>query len=67
MLADLWHAPDSINTVGASAVGSSEACMPSGLAAKWRWRDKRRAEGKPIDRPNMVSLTHEESAGFNHM
>src|SRR5437870_13465168 len=27
MLADLWHAPDSANTVGASAIGSSEACM----------------------------------------
>ena len=54
MLADLWHAPDSINTVGASAVGSSEACMLSGLAAKWRWRDKRRAEGKPAGQPNMV-------------
>ncbi|MBV9792449.1 MAG: glutamate decarboxylase [Actinobacteria bacterium] len=54
MLADLWHAPDSINTVGASAVGSSEACMLSGLAAKWRWRQKRRAAGKPIDQPNLV-------------
>jgi glutamate decarboxylase len=54
MLADLWHAPDAINTMGASAVGSSEACMLAGLAAKWRWRARRRAEGKPVDRPNMV-------------
>ena len=54
MLADLWSAPDHANTVGASAIGSSEACMLGGLAAKWRWRAKRAAEGKPADRPNMV-------------
>jgi glutamate decarboxylase len=54
MLADLWHAPDAVNTVGASAVGSSEACMLAGMAAKWRWRAKRRAEGKSTDKPNMV-------------
>jgi glutamate decarboxylase len=50
MLADLWNAPDSANTVGASALGSSEACMLAGLAAKWRWRAKQ----KPTDKPNMV-------------
>src|ERR1700727_1870550 len=54
MLADLWNAPDAGNAVGASAIGSSEACMLAGMAAKWRWRAKREAEGKPTDRPNMV-------------
>jgi glutamate decarboxylase len=54
MLADLWHAPHAANTVGASAIGSSEACMLAGMAAKWRWRAKRQAEGKPMDQPNMV-------------
>jgi glutamate decarboxylase len=54
MLADLWNAPDAANTIGASAIGSSEACMLGGIAAKWRWRAKRRAEGKPVDKPNMV-------------
>jgi glutamate decarboxylase len=54
MLADLWNAPDAANTVGASALGSSEACMLAGLAAKWRWRAKQRALGKPTDKPNMV-------------
>jgi glutamate decarboxylase len=54
MLADLWRAPDSANTVGTSSIGSSEACMLAGMAAKWRWRAKRRAEGKPADSPNMV-------------
>ncbi len=54
MLADLWNAPDAANTVGTSAIGSSEACMLGGLAAKWRWRERRRALGLSTDRPNMV-------------
>jgi glutamate decarboxylase len=54
MLADLWNAPTASNTVGASAIGSSEACMLGGMAAKWRWRARRAAEGKPADKPNMV-------------
>jgi glutamate decarboxylase len=54
MMADLWNAPESANTVGASAIGSSEACMLGGMAAKWRWRARRAAEGKPADKPNMV-------------
>jgi glutamate decarboxylase len=54
MMAGLWNAPEAANTVGTSAVGSSEACMLAGMAAKWRWRAKRRAEGKPTDNPNMV-------------
>ena len=35
-------------------IGSSEACMLGGMAAKWRWRARRRRPGKPTDRPNMV-------------
>jgi glutamate decarboxylase len=54
MMADLWNAPEAANTVGASAIGSSEACMLAGMAAKWRWRAKRRAAGKSADNPNMV-------------
>jgi glutamate decarboxylase len=54
MLADLWNAPEAGNAVGCSAIGSSEACMLGGMAAKWRWREKRRAEGKSTDTPNMV-------------
>ena len=33
MMADLWNAPDADNTVGTSAIGSSEACMLAGMAA----------------------------------
>jgi glutamate decarboxylase len=54
MLADLWNAPEKGEAVGCSAIGSSEACMLGGMAAKWRWRAKRKAEGKPTDTPNMV-------------
>ncbi len=54
MLADLWHAPHDATPVGCSTIGSSEACMLGGMAAKWRWRAKREAEGKPTDKPNMV-------------
>ena len=54
MLADLWNAPDADNTIGTSGIGSSEACMLAGMAAKWRWRERRRAEGKSTDSPNMV-------------
>jgi len=54
MLADLWHSPEAANTLGCSTTGSSEAAMLGGLAMKWRWRAKRKAQGKPTDRPNMV-------------
>ena len=54
LLADLWHAPDAGNTVGTSTIGSSEACMLGGMAAKWRWKAKRKAAGKPTDKPNLV-------------
>ncbi|NLJ30827.1 MAG: glutamate decarboxylase [Clostridiales bacterium] len=55
MIADLWHAPESKNTVGTSTVGSSEACMLGGLAMYWRWREKREKEGKDTSRPNLVT------------
>jgi glutamate decarboxylase len=55
MLADLWHAPDAANTVGCSTTGSSEAAMLGGLALKWRWRERMKAQGKPADKPNLVT------------
>ena len=54
IMADLWNSPDGANTIGCSTTGSSEAAMLGGLAAKWRWRAKRRAQGKSIDKPNLV-------------
>ncbi|MFE0172544.1 glutamate decarboxylase [Streptomyces sp. NPDC059002] len=54
MLADLWNSPAGATTMGCSTTGSSEAGMLGGLALKWRWREARRAAGKPADRPNLV-------------
>ncbi|WP_370617296.1 glutamate decarboxylase [Mumia sp. Pv 4-285] len=54
MLADLWHAPDPLHTIGTSTIGSSEACMLGGLALKRRWRHARTEAGKSSDRPNLV-------------
>lgn len=54
ILANLWNAPTEAEPVGCSAIGSSEACMLGGMAAKWRWRAKRKAAGKSTDTPNMV-------------
>jgi glutamate decarboxylase len=54
ILAELWHAPPSEHATGCSTTGSSEAAMLCGMALKWRWRARRRAEGKPAERPNLV-------------
>jgi glutamate decarboxylase len=54
MLSQLWHAPNGAAAVGCSTTGSSEACMLAGLAMKRRWRHRRKAAGKPTDRPNIV-------------
>ena len=54
MLSRLWHAPDADEATGCSTTGSSEAAMLGGLALKRRWQQRRAAEGKPADRPNLV-------------
>ena len=54
MIAALWHAPAPDTTIGCSTIGSSEACMLGGMAALHRWRARRKAAGKPCDRPNLV-------------
>ncbi len=56
MMAHLWNAPQPENgqAVGTNTIGSSEACMLGGMAMKWRWRNKRLAAGKPVDKPNFV-------------
>jgi glutamate decarboxylase len=55
IIADLWNAPKSQDTVGCSTTGSSEAAMLGGLALKWKWRKKREAEGKDASKPNIVT------------
>jgi glutamate decarboxylase len=55
MLANLWNAPHAASTIGCSTTGSSEAAMLGGMALKWKWRERRRAAGLPVDRPNLVT------------
>lgn len=55
ILADLWNSPESDSTLGCSTTGSSEAAMLGGLALKWKWREKRKKEGKSTDKPNIVT------------
>ncbi len=55
MLAELWRSPESADATGCSTTGSSEAAMLSGMALKWRWRERMRQAGKPTDRPNLVT------------
>ncbi len=54
ILGRLWHAPAAAEAIGCSTTGSSEAAMLGGLALKRLWQHRRKAEGKPADRPNLV-------------
>ena len=54
ILSRLWNAPDADEATGCSTTGSSEAAMLGGLALKRRWQQRREAEGKPADKPNIV-------------
>ncbi|CAJ1952223.1 unnamed protein product [Sphenostylis stenocarpa] len=57
IIANLFHAPlnEDETAVGVGTVGSSEAIMLAGLAFKRKWQTKRKAEGKPYDKPNIVT------------
>jgi glutamate decarboxylase len=52
MLADLYHAPG--ETTGARTQGSSEAIMLGALSLKWKWKQRREAESKPTEKPNLI-------------
>src|ERR1700761_307255 len=52
MLADLFNAPG--ETTGARTQGSSEAIMLGALSLKWKWRERQKAAGKSVDKPNLV-------------
>ncbi|CUP76818.1 MAG: glutamate decarboxylase [Clostridium baratii] len=56
IIADLWHAPENMNYLGTSTVGSSEACMLGGMAMKFRWRNRAKALGMDVNnrKPNLV-------------
>jgi glutamate decarboxylase len=52
MLADLYNAPG--ETTGCRTQGSSEAIMLGALSLKWKWKERREAEGKGTEKPNLV-------------
>ena len=55
MVANMWNTPENSEwKTGAVGIGSSEACMLGGVAAWLRWRERRKAAGKPYDKPNLV-------------
>lgn len=55
MVANMWNTPEQGEwKTGAVGIGSSEACMLGGVAAWLRWRDRRKAEGKTYDKPNLI-------------
>jgi len=54
MVGRLFHAPHDAEPVGTATIGSSEAIMLAMLAHRESWRERRRAAGLPIDRPNLV-------------
>ncbi|KAE9594427.1 hypothetical protein Lal_00001091 [Lupinus albus] len=57
MIAHLFNAPlqESETAIGVGTVGSSEAIMLAGLAFKRKWQKRRKEEGKPYDKPNIVT------------
>ena len=57
MIAHLFNAPleETEAAVGVGTVGSSEAIMLAGLAFKRKWQNRRKQEGKPYDKPNIVT------------
>ena len=58
MVANMWNTPEQGEwKTGAVGIGSSEACMLGGVAAWLRWRERRKAQGKPYDKPNLVMST----------
>lgn len=56
MIGNLFNAPigEGAGAVGTSCVGSSEAIILGVLAMKRRWKNKRKAEGKSTENPNII-------------
>ncbi|CAL5005811.1 unnamed protein product [Urochloa decumbens] len=57
MIAHLFNAPikEDETAIGVGTVGSSEAIMLAGLAFKRKWQNRRKEQGKPCDKPNIVT------------
>lgn len=61
-IARLFNAPldtPESEALGVSTIGSSEAIILAVLAAKRRWKNKRKAEGKSTENPNIVMVSRQ--------
>jgi glutamate decarboxylase len=54
MIGRLFHAPAHKEATGTATIGSSEAILLAMLAHKRSWQLRRKQEGKPAEKPNMV-------------
>lgn len=54
MIHSLFHGEPGEESPGTATAGSSEAVMLGALAMKWQWKNRRKKEGKPYDKPNLV-------------
>lgn len=54
MMAHLFNAPEQCHSVGTATIGSSEAIMLGNLAHKRSWQIRRKTQGKPTDKPNII-------------
>jgi glutamate decarboxylase len=54
ILGDLFNAPHPDKVWGTACIGSSEALILAMLTHKRNWQERRKAQGKPIDKPNIV-------------
>lgn len=52
MISELWNAPG--KATGCATTGSSEAIMLAGLAMRHNWREWRKSQRLPSDKPNCV-------------
>ncbi|CZT12370.1 related to glutamate decarboxylase [Rhynchosporium graminicola] len=54
IIANMWGASKDEKAIGSATTGSSEAIHLGGLAMKRRWQEKRKAEGKSTENPNII-------------
>lgn len=69
MIASLFHTPlkEDEQATGTACIGSSEAIMLGTLALKRKWEERRKKEGKPTDKPNLVMGYNVQVVSFNHL
>lgn len=54
IIGNLWGLEEGAKAIGTATTGSSEGIHLGGLAMKKRWQQRRRAEGKSTEKPNII-------------